>query len=69
MYKVLLADKDAYITNRFVRNASTSSIKTSSNVGAASTLDLFKLYGSNLDENGNPRKELSRILIHFDLQP
>lgn len=69
MYKVLLADKDAYITNRFVRNVSTSSIKTSSNVGAASTLDLFKLYGSTLDEYGNPRKELSRILIHFDLQP
>jgi hypothetical protein len=69
MFKVLLADKDSYITNRFIRSANTSSIKTNSNVGAASTLDLFKLYGSTFDASGNPRKELSRILIHFDLQP
>jgi hypothetical protein len=71
MYKILKADKDAYITNRFIKIASSGSLRTGSNVGAAGTLDLFKLYGVTFADNNPsfPNLELSRILIHFDLQP
>jgi len=41
MYKILRPIKDAYITDRYVNGAS----QTVSNVGAAGSLDLFKLYG------------------------
>jgi hypothetical protein len=69
MYKVLGADKDAYITNRFVRIASSGSFRTGSNVGSAGSLDLFKLYGVTFSQGNTPNLELSRLLIHFDLQP
>jgi len=58
MYKIIKADKDAYITNKIVKGVQ----KVSASTGAAGTLDLFKLYhvnGSNV--------ELSRALVHFDL--
>lgn len=62
MYKILKADKDAYITNRVINGDRTYS----SNTGIASTLDLFKIVG--LTFTGSiPNTELSRILIHFDL--
>lgn len=67
MYKILKADKDTYITDRVIRNNRV----TGSNVGAAATLDLFKLYGATLSgtaPNAVKNTELSRILIHFDLQ-
>ena len=69
MYKILRADKDTYVTNRVVGTTVSSSIKTSANVGAAATIDLFKLYGTSYDDQQNPRTELSRGFIHFDLQP
>jgi len=71
MYKILKADKDSYLTNRFIKIASSGSFHTGSNVGAAGTLDLFKLYGTTFTNNDPslPNLELSRILLHFDLQP
>lgn len=69
MYKVLKVDKDSYITNRYIKMSSSGSFRTGSNVGAAGTLDLFKLYGTTFDADRNPNLELSRLLIHFDLQP
>lgn len=62
MYIKLKADKDAYITNRIIKNVR----KTSSNVGEAGTLDLFKLYGYTTS-GSTPNVELSRILLHYDL--
>lgn len=64
MYKVLRPDKDAYITDRVI-----SSVRSfNANVGAASSLDLFKLYGFTTS-GSSPNVELSRLLIHYDLQP
>jgi hypothetical protein len=62
MFKVLRADKDAYITDRVVDDVRV----VSGNVGAAGALDLFKLYGIS-SSGSNPNVELSRLLIHFDL--
>ena len=64
MFRLLKADKDAYITDRVVNNVR----KESANTGAASSLDLFKLYGIT-SSGSNPNVELSRLLIHFDLDP
>ena len=63
MYKILNADKDTYITDKVVRG----SRKLECNVGNAGTLDLFKLYGMSMTESVK-NTELSRILIHFDLE-
>ncbi len=64
MYRVLWADKDAYITNRVVNDVKVSS----GNTGGAGSLDLFKLYG--ITSSGSiANLELSRLLIHFDLDP
>lgn len=62
MLKIIKSDKDAYITNKIVQG----SRKTNSNVGAAGTLDLFKLYGVTFS-GSYPNTELSRLLVHFDL--
>lgn len=62
MYKKLSADKDAYITNKFVSSVSV----ISSNTGIASTIDLFKLYGAT-QVNDVKQKEISRAFLHFDL--
>lgn len=64
MYKVLRPDRDAYITDRVVKGDR----KYNANVGAAGSLDLFKLYGMTLS-GSNPNVELSRLLVHYDLQP
>ena len=64
MYKVLRSDRDAYITNRVIKGTRT----LSGNVGSAGTLDLYKLYGITLS-GSTPNTELSRLLVHFDLQP
>jgi len=66
MYKILKADKDAYLTNRFIRINGVLSSRTGSNVGSAGSLDLFKLYGTTFSGTV-PNLELSRLLIHFDL--
>lgn len=64
MYKVLKADKDTYITDRVIDDER----QTGSNVGSAGSLDLFKLYG--ITSSGSyPNIELSRLLVHFDLDP
>lgn len=64
MYKILRSDKDTYVTDKVVRQARV----TGSNVGAAGTLDLFKLYGASMS-GSTPNTEVSRLLIHFDLDP
>lgn len=64
MYKVLRPDRDAYITDRVIKGVRSYS----ANVGAAGSLDLFKLYGFT-SSGSNPNVELSRLLIHYDLQP
>lgn len=63
MFKTFLADKDTYITDKIVKGSRV----TGSNVGDAGTLDLFKLYGASMSGT-TPNVELSRILIHFDIE-
>ena len=66
MYRILKADKDSYVTNKTInssRGGTTSS--ADANVGQAGTIDLFKLY----KEGGSTGIELSRAVIHFDLNP
>lgn len=66
MFHKLNADKDTYITNKYVGTLPA----VSGNVGIAGTLDLFKLYGITVlkkDGENYPQTELSRLLIHFNL--
>lgn len=63
MYKILKADADTYVTSRVVNGERVYN----ANVGAAGSLDLFKLYGQTMS-GSTPNIELSRLLIHFDLQ-
>ena len=68
MFRMLKADKDTYITNKYIGGKRV----VSGNVGIAGTLDLFKLYGITVVSSGSdriPQTELSRALIHFDLNP
>lgn len=62
MYRSFKAIKDAYITDRIIKNVR----QTNANVGVAGTLDLFKIYGLNKSGSTN-LNELSRILVKFDL--
>jgi len=64
MFKVFKADKDTYITNKVIKGKISGSYN--SNVGLASSLDLYKLYGMSMS-GSTPLRELSRILIHFDI--
>ena len=64
MLKILKSDKDTYITNKVIKGKR----QLNANVGLAGTLDLFKLYGASLSGSFK-NTELSRILIHFDLDP
>lgn len=64
MIKVLRPNRDAYITDRVIKGIRSYT----ANVGAAGSLDLFKLY--DVTSSGSlPNVELSRLLIHYDLQP
>lgn len=66
MFLSLKADKDTYITNKYIGGVQAKS----GNVGTAGTLDLFKLYGITQVLSGGvlvPQIELSRVLMHFDL--
>ena len=68
MFRVLKADKDTYITNKYIDG----SAAVSGNVGIAGSLDLFKMYGITVVRSGGqdyPKTELSRILLHFNLDP
>ena len=70
MYRILKADKDGYVTNKliFARGSSlTSSIDA--NVGQAGTIDIYKLYNETPVPSGTSGIEVSRGLIHFDLDP
>jgi hypothetical protein len=58
----LTASADTYITNKYID----SQASIESNVGKAGTLDLFYLY-DEVDSSTNI-KELSRILIKFDIE-
>src|SRR5574338_1217457 len=64
MYRSLKADKDAYITDRIIKGGA----RTDSNTGEAGTLDLYKVYGLN-KSGSSPIAELTRLLVHFDLDP
>lgn len=67
MFRSIKADKDSYITDKFVNGVRA----VSGNVGIAGSLDLFKLYGITFVGTGSnkvPQTELSRILLHFDLE-
>jgi hypothetical protein len=64
MYRLLPLDKDTYITDKVI--AGSGSI--TSNVGQASSLDLFKIW-SQVSSGSTPTIELSRILLHVDLDP
>ena len=68
MKRVLPCVKDTYITNRIIRNSFRA---TDANVGAAGTLDLFKLAGESTIGSGstpfvsgtNDPIELTRLLL------
>jgi len=62
MYRILSASKDTYITNKIIKNNFRA---TDANVGAAGTLDLFKLYNENKISGETNPIELSRLLIKF----
>ena len=64
MRRVLEADKDAYITDKIVAGRRS----VDANVGAAGSLDLFKLYGETTS-GSSLNVELSRLLVHFNLDP
>ena len=63
MYMVFTASKDTYITNKIMNN---SFRVTDANVGRASTIDLFKLYGESVIAGTENPTELSRALIYFN---
>lgn len=65
MYRIFQADKDAYITNKIISNTLRA---TDSNTGQAGTIDIFKLYDENTFAGEAEPVEISRGLVHFDLQ-
>lgn len=66
MFRRLRADKDCYITNKVINGIRV----TDANVGQAGTLDLFKLANeSTITGFTGSVLEVSRLLIHFDLDP
>lgn len=65
MYRIIPATKSSYITNKYIAG----SPSTTSNVGLAGTLDLFKLYDeTTTSDSTQPIVELSRLLVKFDLE-
>ena len=64
MYKILKALKDTYITNKILNDKFRA---TDSNVGQAGTLDLFKMFNESKLNGSSSLKEVSRLLIKFDL--
>ena len=64
MYKILNADKDCYIVDRYVNGVSTQR----SNTGGAGSIDLYKLSAGSVT-TFSTGSELTRGLVHFDLQP
>jgi hypothetical protein len=64
MHRILTASKDTYITNKIINKSFRA---TDANVGAAGTLDLFKLYDENTISGETQPIELTRLLIKFPL--
>ena len=64
MYLVFTASKDTYITNKII---SPTLRATDANLGGATTIDLFKLYGESLFTGETNPVELSRGLVYFNL--
>lgn len=68
MYRILKADKDSYVTNKLIFSSKTATSRsTDANVGQAGTIDLFKLYDVTPVASGTSGIEISRGVIHFDL--
>ena len=68
MYRILKADKDSYVTNKLIFSSKTATSRsTDANVGQAGTIDLFKLYDVTPVISGTSGIEISRGVIHFDL--
>lgn len=63
MYRVIQPVKDSYITNKIVGQFRV----VDSNVGAAGSVDIFKLYDENSIQGESSPIEISRGLIQFDL--
>lgn len=64
MFRILKADKDTYITDKVINGKRV----TDANVGQGGTLDLYKLSQETI-LSGSRVDEISRLLIHFDLDP
>jgi len=63
MYRILKADKDTYIQNKYIAG----SRSLDSNVGNAGTIDLYKLYNeTTIPASTSSIVEISRALIKFD---
>jgi len=62
MKLLLSCDRDTYLTNKFIGGQRA----VSSSLGYASTMDIYKLYGTT-EVSGVPQVELTRGLLHFDL--
>ena len=60
------ASKDTYITNKIVPVGG-GTRATDANVGLASTLDIFKLYGETAMGDSTAKTEISRALISFNV--
>lgn len=65
MRRLLKCDKDAYITSKIVNGV----VVADANTGQAGTIDLYKLYDETYLSGTTAPIELSRGLLHFDLQP
>jgi hypothetical protein len=69
MYRILKANKDTYITNKYIAGKRC----TTSNVGQAATIDLFKLYDETTIISASTKLtgvvELTRGLLQFDYEP
>lgn len=67
MYRILQAEKDAYINNKYIAGSRSEN----SNTGLAGTIDLFKLFNETTLPGTSSADvvELSRGLIKFDYSP
>lgn len=65
MYRILSASKDTYITSKIIGGRRVED----ANVGVASTVDVFKLYGETRMSGSQDHYELSRGLVQFDFSP
>lgn len=68
MYRLIPCLSDAYITNKIIKGSRTSlSRSQTSNVGQATTIDLFKLYNETPVHSGSSGIERTVGLFKFDI--